>query len=260
MSLGLGTSLSKSGLVTPGIVTDSLVLKHNYAAGGVVPVSDGAVHLDGTGDYIDCGDDSSLNMAASAYSVSCWIYLNGLGEHEDFVSKGDSLGSPTADGWALSKSNANTIYFDIYNGSTRDEITSTAGILSANIWSHIVAVRPAGGASGRKIYLNGVDVTNTAPDTVVTANDSTINLKIGSSSQNRYLDGYICNVGIWTGVLTQPQIKSIMWKNYADLTSSDKDAGDTGSSNIVSWWNLDEGTGTTANDSHGSNDGSATFT
>ena len=51
-----------------------------------------------------------------------------------------------------------------------------------------------------------------------------------------------------------------MWKNYADLTSSDKDAGATGSSNLVSWWNLDEGEGTTANDSHGSNDGSATFT
>ena len=45
MSLGLGTSLSKGGLATPGIVTDSLVLKHNYAAGGVVPVSDGAAYL-----------------------------------------------------------------------------------------------------------------------------------------------------------------------------------------------------------------------
>ena len=42
MSLGLGSNLSKSGLATPGIVTDSLVLKHKYEAGAVVPVSDGA--------------------------------------------------------------------------------------------------------------------------------------------------------------------------------------------------------------------------
>ena len=28
MPLGLGTGLSKSGIVTPGIVTDNLVLKH----------------------------------------------------------------------------------------------------------------------------------------------------------------------------------------------------------------------------------------
>jgi len=44
-----------------------------------------------------------------------------------------------------------------------------------------------------------------------------------------------------------------MNKNYAGLTTSEK-------TNLVGWWNLDEGTGTTANDSHGSNNGSATFT
>ena len=51
MSLGLGSSLSKTGLVAPGIVTDSLVMKHNYSAGAVVPVSDGAAYFNGTSDY-----------------------------------------------------------------------------------------------------------------------------------------------------------------------------------------------------------------
>ena len=41
--LGLGNNLKKSGLITPGIITDSLVLKHKYDAGSVVPVSDGAI-------------------------------------------------------------------------------------------------------------------------------------------------------------------------------------------------------------------------
>ena len=52
MALGLGSKLSKSGIVTPGIVTDSLVLKHNYSAGSVVPLSDGAAFFDGVDDYI----------------------------------------------------------------------------------------------------------------------------------------------------------------------------------------------------------------
>ena len=57
MSLGLSSSLSKGGLATPSIVTDSLVLKHNYAAGGVVPVSDGSAFFDeDNADYITMGD------------------------------------------------------------------------------------------------------------------------------------------------------------------------------------------------------------
>ena len=43
--LGLGTTIAKGGLTTPGIVTDNLVLKHNYAGGDVVPVSDGAAYF-----------------------------------------------------------------------------------------------------------------------------------------------------------------------------------------------------------------------
>ena len=45
-----------------------------------------------------------------------------------------------------------------------------------------------------------------------------------------------------------------MWKNYAGLTNGDKDAGTTGSSNLVSWWNLSAN----ANDDHGSNNGTLT--
>ena len=55
--------------------------------------------------------------------------------------------------------------------------------------------------------------------------------------------------------LTQPQIKSIMNKNYAALSASEK-------TNLVSWWNLDEETATDGTagtggvkDYHGSNHG-----
>ena len=73
MSLGLGTSLSKSGLITPGIVTDSLVLKHNYAAGAVVPVSDGAALFDeDNADYITMGDVADFTQSGG-FTISCWI-------------------------------------------------------------------------------------------------------------------------------------------------------------------------------------------
>ena len=52
MSLGLGTSLGRAVVVTPGIVTAGLVLKQNYDTGEVVPISDGSAVFNGTSDYI----------------------------------------------------------------------------------------------------------------------------------------------------------------------------------------------------------------
>ena len=251
-SLGLGTKTTNSGLITPGIVTDNLVLKHKYDAGSVIPVSDGAAYFDGTNDVINCGSDSSLDIGSSAFSVCCWAFLPG-NTSDTLVAKGRNFTSSVAGfGLAFHGTN-NQVYFDICNGSTRDAIYTSNDAWQANKWHHVAAVRPAGATSGRKIYVNGVDLTSASPNVVDDMLESSQDLCIGEASDGNYdLHGYVCNVGIWKDrVLTQPQIKSIMNKNYAGLTDSEK-------TSLVSWWNLDEGTGTTANDSHGSNNGTAT--
>ena len=72
-SLGIGQTLTKSSLVTPGIIRDNLVLKHDYIANPVVPVSDGAAFLNhSNNDYIDVSDDTTLDMGTGSFSVSCW--------------------------------------------------------------------------------------------------------------------------------------------------------------------------------------------
>ena len=58
-----------------------------------------------------------------------------------------------------------------------------------------------------------------------------------STTFGDFFNGYICNVGYWNAAITQPQIKSIMNKDYAALSASEK-------TNLVSWWNLDEETAT----------------
>ena len=62
-NLGIGSSLTSGGVVTPGVVTDNLVLKHNYSAGGVVPVSNGAASFNGSSEYITMGDITSFDGA-----------------------------------------------------------------------------------------------------------------------------------------------------------------------------------------------------
>jgi hypothetical protein len=53
-----------------------------------------------------------------------------------------------------------------------------------------------------------------------------------TDGDSKNYQGYLCNIGVWSRAITQTDIKSIMNKNYAGLTSSEK-------TNLVSWWNLD---------------------
>jgi len=247
MGLGLGASLSKTGLATPGIVTDSLVLKHNYAAGGVTPVSDGAAFFDGSDDYIDFGNDSSLQITG-ALSIAAWVKVTDTDANQRFLTKYDG----TDKCFYISVQDSGGVFrFNITSSNSEKEVNGTSNNFDSQ-WHHVVCVFTP--STSLKMYVDGVlEGTNTSSIPATIDNDD-VKLFIGAE-EDLELDftGYICNVGIWSASLTQAQIKSIMWKNYAGLTSTE-------TTNLVSWWNLDEGTGTTANDSHGSNNGSATFT
>jgi hypothetical protein len=246
--LGLGNSLKKTGLVTPGIVTDNLVMKHNYAAGSVVPVSDGAAHFDGTGnDYIvvptiTLGENTTWTMAYWAYART-----------NDNMTIGKK-----ADG-------NNRIYHQIENDLVRvatDETTlnfaHTANLVSYNQWNHYAIT--CDGSNTLILYINGVYQSTVEFSVTKFVID---NFGYPFTSTGYAWDGYLCNIGIWSGTLTQPQVKSIMNKNYAGLSDSDKEAGGTtGTPNLVSWWNLDVETATDGTageggvkDYHGSNHG-----
>jgi len=223
--LGLGSNLSKVGLSTPGIVTDNLVLKHNYAAGSVVPVSDGAAYFDSANDYIDLGSQANTG---DDISFSAWVYFTDTGV-QPIISFGDFLVKFSDD-----------TTFRVW--PDRSEGASSAVIPSLlNRWGHVAAVVDDTNVS---MYYDGVfKETDVVSDGLST---DSYGSQIGAYTTS-FFGGYICNVGIWSAVLTQAQIKSIMNKNYAGLTDSEK-------TNLISWWNLSAD----ANDSHGSNNGTLT--
>ena len=234
--LGIGSSVSKSSIVTPGIVTDNLVLKHMYGAGEVVPVSDGAASFDGTDDYINCGNGASTNIGDVDMSYSAWIYFKESSPGEYIVStRNSSVGEFT-----LYLGTDRKLQF--WKGTTGQDKSTTA--LDVNKWYHVAVVYDQSELDCF-YYVNGVaDGSDTSvTGSINDASDLYFGFREGGSSSH-YYNGYICNVGFWTKALTQAEIKSIMNKNYAGLTDSEK-------TNLVSWWNLSAD----ANDSHGSNNG-----
>ena len=262
MSLGLGTSLSKSGLITPGIVTDSLVLKHNYAAGGVVPVSDGAAYLNiSNKDYIDCGTGIGTALGDNydgGLSVALWFKANTVDAADGLFSLEEDFTTGDYD-FTIKFGTTDTGTIDLITGlKTGTTASSTTAFSDTSSWHHVAGVYD--GANNKQyLYLDGASPVETAQSVSGGLDLDGLKTIIGGYYNENYtLDGYICNVGLWSAALTQAQIKSIMWKNYADLNSSE-------TTNLVSWWNLDEETATDGTagsggvkDHEGSNHGTLT--
>ena len=235
--LGLGSNITKAGKIGKPIVKDGLVLKHGYTGGPVQPVSTGAVFLDGDNDEIVIGD--VMDLGTDDFSITAWVKIN-------------TASSSTVENYIVSKivDSDNTIKIAFNWATDKFVMTATGGgnsvaghstttaITSAmkNSWIHVAFTCDRDGDSS--VYINGVAG---AYGKVIGSSNSSQSLDssggwaIGGNAAGTFgnFDGYICNVGIWKGAaLTQPQIKSIMHKDYASLSDSEK-------TNLVSWWNLD---------------------
>ena len=230
--LGLGSKSTNSGLITPGIVTDNLVLKHKYDSGSVVPVSDGAAFFDGSDDYIECG---TIGLNPNSVTVSTWVKFPGEDSSDSYARIFEADGDEKSYHLRYDKANNRFVVRLSSNGSDHTLCTGTGVVTSFTPWYHFAFTYNASGGA-IKLYVNGdLDATATHSGGGNLHVPSTPRVRIGqeSNANSNNWDGYICNAGVWSSALTQPQIKSIMNKNYAGLTDSEK-------TNLVSWWNLDE--------------------
>ena len=226
--LGLGSSLTKSARSVPTIVSDGLVLQHNYARGSVEPCSTGAadINADAVGsENIDVG---TIAIADGDVSISAWVYVTAfVDEAAIFSNRHASV--PNQGIELRCDSDGFEVLIDEATSSSTNAVTSAK---NTNQWYHVCGVWDRSGT--QYIYVDGVldgtpdDITSQA-DSLAHATTARIGRDGGGSS---YFRGHICNVGYWNKVLTQAQVKSIMHKDYASLSASEK----TG---LVSWWNLD---------------------
>jgi len=240
MPLGLGSSLIKGGMPVASHVTSNLKMLHRYNAGSVVPVSDGAAYM-ATTEGISI-TEKTYSVHDTACSFAWWQYDTG----------GNTYGTPFA------HTSTNQYQFIMLPNNTTPGMILIEGDEDNNHakfdlndddlakWHHFVLVSV--GDTTIKVYQNGALLSMTSGQ----SNDVTVNLTVNQigrrgAGAGSSFEGYMCNVATWEGTaLTQAQVKSIMFKNYAGLTSTEKE-------NMVSWWNLSEN----FNDSHGSNNGSA---
>ena len=221
--LGIGTSIQKvSGTrIVAGTTTGNLVLKHNYTLNSVQPLSDGAALLVASGDdYITMGDQSNLSFGTGSFSVSCWVNSVQTGATRFIVSKKGSSGVAGV-GYALYLGNSGKNWvFNVGDGSDYKTVFLDLDS-TANQWHHLCGTFD-GVAKTARMYLDGVLVdtdTNTNIGDIDTAQPFQIGRAAAVTASD--WDGYVCNVGVWGAILSQAQVKSIMWKKYSQLTSDE---------------------------------------
>ena len=245
--LGLGSTLTKVGKIGLPIVTDNLVLQHKYIGGEVHQVSTGAAFFNGTSDTISLG---TITGTTGHKSMTAWIYHDGSRTLSGSSSNQGAILTFADVMFELTTATEITAWEDVDNGTGDGDIPT-----ALNNWRHVaVTMEVSGSDTITKVYADGVHIETTTVSGSVPTTDSRAS-SIGSYAGGRFFPGYICNVGFWSGkVLTQAEIKSIWYKNYADLTAE--------KTSLVSWWNLDEETNTSGGagtggvkDHHGSNHG-----
>ena len=240
--LGLGTKLTGGRLPMASHVTDNLKMLHRYNTGSVVPLSDGAAYFDGDNSQIT----SSLPGSTfdGDFSTAFWVKRIEIGGTDVLLHIKDG----TSDNVYVAFTSDNKVKLQLMD--TYTDTAAESEFSNVGIWNHIVCVQNDA-ENTQQIYLNGVDVATDATsardiDVDVDATNFTLGSNVDKTTDE--FKGYMCNVGVWSRALTQPEVKSIMWKQYADLSSTE-------TTSLVAWYNLDSVDGSTVADSTGNYNG-----
>ncbi|MFA7157484.1 MAG: LamG-like jellyroll fold domain-containing protein [Bacilli bacterium] len=172
-------------------------------------VSDGCYNFDG-GDYINLGNDSSLNIT-NELTISVWIKPNNV--NADFlrvVHKADTSGLLRGYGIAQSSTNGKFVGFYQKNYSTVEFNKRTSVILQNGQWYNIVMTwNGVESSAGILMHVNGSECSEdtTTTDYGWSATGAGFNIGRRAGSAGYFFNGLIDDVRIYDAALSSSQIK-----------------------------------------------------
>jgi hypothetical protein len=171
-----------------------------WGAGGLMFDGDSG----GSPDYIDIGNDSTLNFTSSDFSIESWIRI------DDAISGSANYmilnrGTINTEGYTF-RINGNTgggsVVFITSQSGAYQQTNSAAFEIQPGKWYHVAAVRD--GAT-TKVYKNGKDVTLTS-GTHINPATSTANAYIGQRGSTDYFKGTMDTTRVYSRALTETEI------------------------------------------------------
>ena len=252
--LGLGSSL------TGGVALDDFPNKYS-------------IEFDGTDDYISLGDldgnaihYSSSNLTCHGVTISMWVKLDTLQTTGFWCN--DGVGDATYSGMWVQVNAAGRPMLQYGDGSgnsgsaRKGRISGSGDALTTGTWYHLVYVFASDDRADWKIYKDKISITlanSGSYSGTVGYEAGTAPGGIGARGDFNGIDGKMCDVAVWNTALGQDEVTSIYnngkpndLEKAASYTSA---GGSDKSGNLVAYWKMEEGSGTSVADAKGDYDG-----
>lgn len=210
-----------------------------------IQAQNNALDFDGTNEYVNCGNDASLNITGKQITLEAWVYVSQFGDQR-IIDKMRSNTRGDNGGYYLGITAGKAIRFVVWATPTVMWMESLDNVLVADKWQHLVATYSDDGngrifLDGKFLYANsfqGNDILTTTKEVFLAASDGPSN----------FLNGKLDEVRIWNITRTPAQLQANMYKS---LTGNE-----TG---LQAYYKMNETSGTTAADaSQNSNTGTLT--
>ena len=193
-----------------------------------------ALDFDGLDDYVDLSS-SGLSIDNTDFTLMAWIKAkdNTNGPHRGIITF--DYGSGTRLEYYIEKANAKQRLY--YTGE--NYVDSGTGNLDDEAWHFITVIREGDDV---KFYLDG-QPDGTQPNFLAGINDFNTLHFIGHRNSNRYFNGSIDEVRIYSRALSPIEISDIYYGKPVPRTG------------LIGEWLMNKGSGSIATDSAGNNDG-----
>ena len=189
-----------------------------------------ALEYNGTASQVQV-PGAGFNPVGNGISFSFWFRLNAVGDHGTFIFQNlKYIASVDAQG---------RIVFTVYTPGIKSVNSGYSSRVLDTDWHHAALTYDG---SVMKIYLDGLYRTNTANSGNLQS--SAADAYIGKQQTTNPYKGTIDEMLVYNRGLTEAEILQIFATTPAPGNGSD---------HLVSYWKLDENTGTNANDSKGVN-------
>jgi hypothetical protein len=174
-----------------------------------------------------------FNFGSGDFSFEAWVRVADLDNVDRKIFHYNLSGGITAV-WQLRKAGGKLVFNTWALGW--DEVATVDDVFSDTAWHHVAAVRTGTAVT---VYMDGVLAPTTGSITANFHASSNNTYYIGSrvNVADEYWNGDMDDVRIWNRALSQAEILA---NKDLELTGSEPD--------LVSYWNLNEGSGQSAND------------
>ena len=205
--------------------------------------------FNGSSSYVSTSESILDFSASDSFSIAFWFNTTDTGE-AGFVSRWNTSNN----GWLVLKDSGTTASFRMssnWSGGDAIRAVATNNAFSDGAWHNCVVTYGGSGHSSIKMYIDGteqslnVNLTGTVGSITYNTNLA-LGVKEGTGSFSDKYDGSMKQVLVYDDVLTQSEVTT--------LYNSGTVKTDPSTSNLVAWYKLESN----ANDSQGSNNGTAT--